>query len=249
MAVVAILLGFGCGMLFAAVGFCLWSGLAGDQALSRGARAVAWSAAAVLVVDALLAWGSGLPALESIVGVVNGGDLGGPARSLILMAALAVPLKGKGSREARWSQAFLYVPALLLSAMALAPMVMRSPDTVSSTDWVTPIRFALAVCAGVGARAMGQALRAMMSGTFPGERSGALTYGLLTLVAGSAALANLWQRGRLWVGADPVLRGGMAGAWLGWTADWLTPSRDVRLRAPLTVVAAVLLILAAIKPA
>ena len=248
MSVVAILVGLGCGMLLAAVGFGLVSGYRGAPALSRGAYAAAWGAAGVLVVAALLAWGSGLPALESIIGVVDRQALEGPVLSLILMAALAVPLKVDAPQEAVWGCALLYLPAWLLALAALVQIVTPAA-TVLSAEWVSPVRFSLAVCGGLGARALGQSLHVIAAGIPYVEWPGALTFGLTTLLFGSASFVNLWQRGTLWVGADPVLRGGIVGAWLAWSADWLMPRRYPRARGALTIVAALLMILAAIKPA
>ncbi|MGD2165701.1 MAG: hypothetical protein PVH50_09230 [Anaerolineae bacterium] len=248
MPVVAIVVGFGCGMLLAAMGFSLWSGLGEGRTFSRGARAVAWGAAAVLVIGALLAWGSGLPALKSLAGPVDGRALGGCVLSLILMAALAVPLSVEAPHRTPWSHALLYLPASVLASLALVQMT-ASADAAPGADWVTPIHFSLAVCGGLGARAMAHALRVMVVGMSGVEWPGSLAYGLITLLAGSAALVNLWQRGRLWVGADPVLRGGIGGAWLAWSAYWLAGRRHARLRAALTIVAALLLVLVAIKPA
>lgn len=248
MLAVAILVGLGCGMLLAAVSFSLLGGYRGARALSRGAHAAAWGAAGVLVVGALLAWGSGLPALESLIGAVDRRALGGPVLSLILMAALAVPVRAEDPEKALWSGAVLYLPASLLALAALVQVA--GPDTaVPSTDWVTPVRFSLAVCGGLGARALGQSLQVIMVGIPRVEWPGLLTYGLTTLLFGSATMVNLLQRGTLWDGADPMLRGGITGAWLAWTADWLAPRRYLRPRAVLTIIAALLLILAAIKPA
>jgi hypothetical protein len=248
MSVVAILVGLGCGMLLAAVSLGLLSGYRGPRILYRGAHVAAWSAAGVLVIAALLAWGSGLPALESLIGAIDRQSLQGPALSLILMAALAIPLRMHALRKALWSSALPYLPAFLLAFAALVQIV-APVATVLGMDWVTPIRFALAVCGGLGARALGQSLQAIAAGIPYVEWPGALAYGLTTLLFGSASMVSLWWRGTLWSGADPVLRGGIASAWLAWTADWLAPRRYPRLRAVLTIVAALLLILAAIRPA
>jgi hypothetical protein len=248
MSVVAILVGLGSGMLLVAVGFGLWSGYRGAHALYRGAHAAAWGAAGVLVIAALLAWGSGLPALESLIGVVDRQAFQGPVLSLILMAALAIPLKVDARQEALWSSALLYLPASLLALIALMQIV-APVTTVLSAEWVTPVRFSLAVCGGLGARALGQSLHVIATGISYVEWPGALTYGLTTLLFGTAGLVGLWRRGTLWGGADPVLRGGMVGAWLAWGADWLAPRRYPRLRGVFTIIAALLLILAAIKPA
>lgn len=248
MSVVAILIGLGCGMLLVAVSFGLWSGYLGEPALSRGAHATAWGAAGVLVAGALLVWGSGLPALESLVGVIDRQGFEGPVLSLILMAALAIPLKVNVPQSGLWSCSLLYLPAWVLATMALMQIVTPGM-VVLRTDWVTPVRFSLAVCGGLGARALGQSLQLIAAGVTYVEWPGTLTYALTTLVFGFIALVNLWQRGQLWAGTNPVLRGGLAGAWLAWSADWLAPRRHRRLRGVLTIVAALLLIVAAIKPA
>lgn len=247
MSMLALLVGMGCGMLLVAVSFGLWSDYRGSRAVSRGAQAAAWAAAGVLVVGALLAWGSGLPALESLIGVVDRQPIKGSALSLILMAALAVPVKADAPQKAPWGTALLYLPASLLALAALFE-ITASDEVLSSTDWVTPVRFSLAVCGGLGARALGQSLQVIVVGVPYVEWPGTLTYGLTTMLFGSATMVNLLQRGTPWDG-NPMLRGGITGAWLAWTADWLTPRRHLRLRAVLTITAAVLLIVAAIKPA
>jgi hypothetical protein len=243
---VALLVGLASGMLMAALGIALWSGVRGMSHLSRGARGAAWLAASLLVFGALLAWGSKLPALEGLATMLRMPDAGGPVSSMILMAALAIPFDSRAQKKADWSRSLLYLPALLLAGTALARL--GGPDGVNAADdWVTPIRFLLTVCAGLGARALGQALRVVAVGNGETERSGTLAYGLLTLVAGSAALVNLWQQGTVWAGTDSVMRGGMAGAWLAWSADRLASSWHPRLRATVTAAAASLLILVAVK--
>jgi len=242
---VAILVGLASGILMAALGIALWSGLRGTPHLSRGAGGAAWLAASLLVFGALLAWGSGLPALEGLATTLGMPHSEGPVSSMVLMAALAIPFESGTRKKADWSQSLLYVPALLLAGTALARL--GGSGVGGADDWVTPIRFSLSVCAGLGARTLGQALRMIAAGNGEMERSGALAYGLLTLVSGSAALVNLWQRGMVWAGADSVMRGGIAGAWLAWSADRLASSWHPRLRATVTAAAALLLILVAVK--
>lgn len=203
-------------------------------------------AASLLVFGALLAWGSRLPALEGLAKTLGMPPAAGPVASLILMAALAIPFELGTRQRPHWAQSLRYVPALLLAGTALVHM--DGADVGAAVeDWVTPIRFLLTVCAGLGARTLGQALRVITTGNGETERPGTLAYGLLTLVSGSAALVNLWQRGTVWAGADSVMRGGIAGAWLAWSADRLASSWHPRLRALLTAAAALLLILVAAK--
>jgi hypothetical protein len=247
MPLIALLAGLGCGILLAAVTLGLLGAVLEAHAVVDGAHAVARGAAGVLVIAALLGWGSGLPALESVTGLLEQEALGGPVLSLLLMAALAVPLRVDRSGRADWSSSLLYVPGWMLASAALILMVTPG-RALTGSDWVTPVRFSLAVCGGIGGRALGQALQAALSGRAAVVWPGTLTYGLLTFICGAAGLVNLWQRGGLWVAADPVLRGGIAGAWLAWTADWLVPRTYAKVGAVVTALAAALLVLAAVKP-
>lgn len=251
---VAVSVVLACGMLLTAVGVHLWIGSRKGPDLSPVASAAAWVAAGVLLVGALLVWGGELPALESLVRPFDVSAWPGPVLPMILMAALAIPLGGEtglqfeAGQKAYRSRALAYLPALALTVAVLAQVSTPTGDPLSA-DWVTPLRFSIAVCAGLGARALGQALQVIAEGTCCAEWPGALTYGLLTLVSGSAALLNLWRGGMVWGGMDPVMRGGLAGAWLVWSADWLVPRRHPRLRAALTVLAALLLMVVAIRGA
>lgn len=248
MSAVAIFVSLASGLLMAALGMALWSGLRGVPHLSRAAGGAAWLAASFLVFGALLAWGSRLPALEGLATALGMLLAEGPVSSMILIAALAIPFDSRARKKADWSQSLLYVPALLLAGAALSRLGGSGAGDTAD-DWVTPIRFLLTVCAGVGAQALGQALRVIVAGNGVMERSGTLAYGLLTLVSGSAALVNLWQRGMVWMGADAVMRSGIAGAWLAWSADRLASSWHPRLRAILTALAALLLVLVAVQGA
>lgn len=249
---VAISVLFACGMLLIAAGVHLWVGFWKEPDLSPLAGIAAWVAAGVLLVGALLVWGGKLPALESLVRPFDVSALPGPVLSMVLMAALAIPLgddtglKAGAGQSASWTRALVYLPALALTGTVLVQVSMPTEGGLSA-DWVTPLRFLIAVCAGLGARALGQALQMIAEGGGREEWPRTLTYGLLTLVVGSAALVNLWQRGMVWGSRDPVMRGGLAGAWLMWSADWLVPRRHPRLRAALTVAAALLLIVVAVR--
>lgn len=246
MSAVAILVSLASGMLVAALGIALWSGLRGIRRFSRGAGGAAWLAASLLVFGALLAWGSRLPALEELATTLGMPHAEGPVSSMILIAALAIPFDSRARKKVDWSQSLLYVPALALAGAALARLGGSGAGDAAD-DWVTPIRFSVTVCAGLGARALGQALRVIAAGNGETERAGPLAYGLLTFVSGSAALVNLWYRGTVWAGVDSVTRGGIAGAWLAWSADRLASSWHPRLRATVTAAAALLLILVAVR--
>ncbi len=245
MSAVVILVGLAYATLVAAVGLALWSGMRNMPRLSQSAEGATWVAAGLLVFGALLAWGSGLPALEWLAASLHVGALDGPVLSVILAAALAIPLRGGSRREQHWSQALFHVPALILAAIALGGTVAESGGMTA--EWITPMRFLLAVGAGLGARTLGQALRVVAAGSERAGWSSELPYGLLTLVTGAGVLMNLWQRGMVWGGVDPMLRGGVAGAWLAWTTDWLARDGHPRLRLVLTTAAEALLILAAVR--
>jgi hypothetical protein len=243
-----------CCLLLIAVGVRLWMGFWRELDLSAVASLAAWVAAGILLVGALLVWGGRLPALESLVRPLDMSGLPGAVLTLVLMAALAIPLGDETGLEAQsghgasWSRALVYLPALALTGAVLV-QVSGPTGSTHSADWVTPLRFLIAVCAGLGARALGQALQVIVEGPRCGEWPRAITYGLLTLLVASAALVNLWQRGMVWVGSDPVMRGGLAGAWLVWSAGSFVPRRYPRLQAALTVVAALLLIVVAVREA
>jgi hypothetical protein len=166
--------------------------------------------------------------------------------SVILMATLAIPLHMESRAEGLGGRVAPYLPALTLTAAAFVEVVSPGQRAVTG-DWMTPTRFLVAVCAGLGARALGQALRVMVAGSSLALWSGSVAYGVLTLVSGSIGLVSLWQRGVLWTGSHAVMSGGIAAAWLAWSASWLTPSRYPRVRAGLTAMAALQLISAAIK--
>ena len=138
----------------------------------------------------------------------------------------------------------LILPALILSgagffwvSMPVASEAARPP--------VMPVELAVVVCGGLGARALGEALSKIVAQTPHGERLPTVTYVLLTLLVGGTALANLWQRGTVW--GENTSEGGLAGAWLAWSAAWLSPRQRSWLRAGLIVVAASLLISIALR--
>lgn len=245
---VAMLVCLASGTLMAAVGLALWGGLRRAAGLFRGAGAAGWVAVCLLVFGALLAWGSRLPALEPLASGADMTGPEGPVSSMILMAALAIPLEPNLRKRVHWSQSLGYLPALALSGTALGHMV-RPGGIPLNSDWVTPIRFSLAVSAGLGGRALGRALQVIAAGTGDAERAAMVTYGMLTFICGSAALVNLWQRGTVWAGSDPVMQGGVVGAWLAWSAHKLASSWHPRLRSALTAIAALLLIVVAVKGA
>jgi hypothetical protein len=103
---------------------------------------------------------------------------------------------------------------------------------------------AAAVYGGLAARVLSEALGTLASSDTPTSRLFDAVYLLLTLLVGADALTTLWQRGLVWDG-NPN-QSGPLGAWLVWSAAWLSPRERPRLRAVLTVLAAVLLVILAL---
>jgi len=239
------------GMLLVAMGVHLLNGLRERPDLSPLASIAGWAAASVLLIGALLVWGGTLPVLESFVPPFDLSAWHGPVLPTVLMAALAIPVGGEtdpcdaGGRVVSWTRALLVLPAFVLT-LALLLQVSSSTASAHDAEWVTPLRFSLAVCAGLGARGLGQALQVLAGGGSSSHWPRTLTYSLLTLVSGSAMLVNLWQQGTVWGGAGPEIQGGLAGTWLVWSASGLAPGRQPQLRAVLTAVAALLLMAVAI---
>jgi len=232
--------GLACGTLLTAAGLALWDGFRQVPGLSRAIQVIRWLAGATLLVGAVLAWQRG-PSLFALA--LSGVE--GPILRLMLMAALAA-LPGIHRRRASpWGGLMLILPALVLAAAGL----VCSPAPVETRAGRLPVELALVLSAGLGARALGQALSEIVAPPSPpspliggteGGLSPAATYALLTLLMTATALVNLWQRGTLWGGSSGESE--LAGAWLAWSAVWLGPRQRPRLRAALTVVAALLLI-------
>jgi hypothetical protein len=217
-----------CGILLAAAGLALWDGFRQTPGLARAVDTNAWLAGALLSIGALLAW-------------QETRSPSGPAPHLILMAALAaIPLpRIPRRRSARWSGAIRVLPALALAGVGL----FWTPGPAAAGAGSSPlalVELGVLVCAGLGARALGQALSEMADPTPHLERPFAAAYALLTLLVGGMALVNLGQRGSVWDGTAG--QSGLAGAWLAWSAAWWGPRQPPRLRAGLIAAASLLLI-------
>jgi hypothetical protein len=225
---VMIFTGLACGMLLTAVGLVLWDGRQQIPGLARAVQAIGWLAGAMLFTGALLAWQ---------------GDRGlsAPALRLTLMAALAASAGIHRRCHSPWGDVMLILPALIL---AVASLFWTSGPTGAGAS-ILPVvlaRLAVAVCGGLGAHAMGEALSEIVAPVHHAGQTRAIAYTLLTLLVGGTSLTNLCQRGTVWGGTASA--GGLAGAWLVWSATWLGPRQRSRPQAVLTVVAALLLILA-----
>jgi len=195
----------------------------------RAVHVIRWAAGALLSVGALVWWqGSHNPCT--------------PALQLILMATLAAPPGIDGRTVPRRSHALLILPTLALAGAGLFWISAPSAPSTGNTP-MAPLGLAVTVCGGLGARAASLALSEVVTSAPHVEWPATAAFALLTLVAGSAALVNVWQRGTVWNGAGTG--SGLAGAWLAWAAAWIGRRQPRWLRAGLTLVAAVSLIVLA----
>jgi len=222
--------GLACGVLLVAIGLSLWGGSRQTPDLSRATRAIGWLAGAFLLVGALLAW-QGDPGFSGVA-----------SRSL-LMAALAVPVGNRRYHSSPWGSVMRALPALVLAGTAL----FWSPRPIggASSDFPAALaEFVIVVCAGLGARALSEALSEIVVSIPRVEWPSTATCVLLTSLVGLMGLVNLWQRGTVW-GVTPG-ESILVGAWLAWSAAWLGGRWHPRRRAGLVIVAASLLVAAAL---
>jgi hypothetical protein len=234
-----ILAGLGCGALLAAVGLILWGKPRKAAGLVQAVYAIGWLAGVLLLVSALLAR-------------LAYGALTAHPSSLILVAAIAAPL-GIRRREPSRDRLIPTLLALFLAGLGLVWLLAsngtrseQNPGVSASLAMV--YSWGIVICAGLGARTLGEALAKIITphpdaeGVSPNRVDGLLnaTYALLTLVVGSTALANLWQRGLAWEQTPGT--SGLAGVWLVWSAAWLSPRHVPWLRAGLTIFSALVLL-------
>jgi hypothetical protein len=221
----ASLIGLSFGALLMATGLALWDGFRSMPGLAHAIRVLRWGVGGLLLVAILPLWGAGRSAL---------------VLSLTLMAAIAAPPARRDLLPRRGAVALL--PVLVLAGTCtflVTGLVQTGGDVVSSASLVAT------VYGGLAARVLSEALGALAS---PAEVPGRLfdtVYLLLTLLLGANALTNLWQRGLAWEGTPD--ESGLLGVWLAWSAAWLSPRRRPRLRAGLVAIAALLLIVLALK--
>jgi len=225
----AIFTGLACGTLLTAAGLALWDGFRQVPGLSHAIRAISWLAGVFLLIGALLAWW-------------GEHSLSAPALRLTLMAALAAPAEIRHRPRPSWGNLVLTLPALVLAGAGLLWVSEPVGDGADSLP-VALAQLGVVACGGLGARALGEALSGMTNSTPQVKWPSAAAYALLTLLVGGTALVNLGQRGTVW--GRSTGEGGLAVAWLVWSAVWLGPDQPPRLRAVLTGVAALWLVILA----
>jgi len=247
------LIGLGVGMLLAAVGLALWNGLQQVKELPHAIRAISWMASGLLLFALPFLWVEAHGHYWRIL-------------HLTLMAAIAAP-SVKHHQHSPWHDAIRILPSLVLSGTSLALVAGIAQRGIHYTGLLTvPVIMirdgliapfpanplaeprillgpAFMICDGLVARVLGEALGALVSPATPPGRLFDALYLLLTLLVGANALVSLWQRGVAWEGS--ASEGGLIGAWLVWNAAWLSRRWHPRLRAALTTVAALLLIVLA----
>jgi hypothetical protein len=127
-------------------------------------------------------------------------------------------------------------PALWLAGATLILGVERPSPAV---DALMPTLLAFALCGGLAARALGDALVGLLAGATEAGNAEA-TYLLLTLLVGGSLLVDLWRFGG-WLGGRGATMA-LVGPWLAWVAVRFLPRRWARVRAAGAGFAALLLI-------
>jgi hypothetical protein len=248
------LIGLGTGMLLAAVGLAVWSGLQQMKGLLRAIRAISWMASGFLLFALPFLW---IEAHGHYWIVLH----------LTLMAAIAAP-PAKNQEHSPWHSAVRMLPSLVLSGTSLAFVAGTIQRGVHYTGLLTvPVVIirdgltalfpayrvvepwvllcpAYMICDGLVARVLGEALGTLVGPDVPPGRLFDALYLLLTLLVGANALVNLRQRGGAGEGSGN--ESGLIGAWLVWSAAWLSRRWHPRIRAGLTAAAALLLIVLAL---
>jgi len=248
------IIGLSVGMLLTAFGLALWNGFRQIAGLDRAAQVISWIAGGLLLIAFPLLWS------EAHGHYTN-------ALHLILMAAVAAPSINR-RRHFPWSDAIRMLPALVLSGIGLTLVaenfrgahytdllalpawviqegLLAQPLTISLAEPSIPLGMAFMLCDGLVARVLGEALGTLAHPAATPSRLFDILYVLLTLLVGAITLATLRQHGVVWDGGPA--ESGLLGAWLAWSAAWLSPRERPRLRAALIVTATLLLVLLALK--
>ncbi len=225
--------GLACGLLLVTGGILIRGRATLVPGLPRAARSLGWMSAAGLAIAAALAWA------EYGVG-------GAPAPRLHLIAALAAPVVLSRRRRPVAASVMPTATALVVAAMSIfwtwtAGAVPGAASAVSLPSPSAAVASLVAIiCAGLAARALGQALSDIIDPPLSTDRLPGLVYGPLTVLVAGVALVNLWSRGEVWAGTRAEV--GIASAYLAWSGVWLSPRPHRRLRQVSVVAAALLLI-------
>ncbi len=163
-----------------------------------------------------------------------------PAWRLAIVAFLATPLIEHSDTPSSWNLALFSSPAVLVGGMALFWTMMAAPTSADGSP-ISLLRLLIVLCGGIGARLLGEALQTLALKAPARDWPLSAMSVALTLLAGGLGLLNLWQRGTAWHG-DSIVQRGLISIWLAWLGAWMWPRRYPRIRAGLTVVAALLLI-------
>jgi hypothetical protein len=221
---VAPLIGLSLGALLAAMGVALWDGIRPTPRLAHAIRVIRWGVGGLLLIAILPLWAAGDSALVF---------------SLTLIAAIAAPPTRR--RPSPWYDANTLLPVLVLTGTCLF-LITRLVQTGGNI--ASSVSLAAAVYGGLATRVLSEALGVLASPGTPISRLFDVFYLLLTLLVGANALTTLWQRGLVWEGNPD--QSSLLGAWLVWSAAWLSPRERPRLRAVLAAMAAVLLVMLAL---
>ncbi len=226
--------GIACGALLTATGLALRDDLRQTSKFVHAVYAARWLAGALLLVGTLFTWqwNRGIPT---------------PATRLILMAALAT-LPERHRHYARWGNTLSSLPILILAGVNLlwGPNLARVEIDQANDFLTVVVKLTIAVCGGLGARALSQHFGEFTAPPPHIERpapSTAATYALLTFLLSSTTLLNLWQQGSVW--GKAAYGGGLAGVWVAWSAAWSSPHRPRWLQSALMIAATTLLVVLA----
>jgi len=210
-------------MLLAAAILALRNEFRKIEGLSRASRAVRWVASVFLLIAVPFLWSAGRDRSTLVV-------------HLTLMAAIAAPSTDRQGDQYHWHHTVSVLPALVLAGGGLFTI---NQNVQPASPVLTPTTLAITICGGLAARVLGEALGTFVNTVVPLSRTLDALYLLLTLLVGGSALVNLWQRGAVW--EEMAAEKGLAGTWLAWTAAWLSPREERRLRSGLAAAAALLL--------
>lgn len=220
-------LGLALGLLLGGVGLAILSRFWKVPELGLSIRVISGLATVALLAGALL-------------GLQKAAQVPGPAWRLAVVAIFATPLIERCEGLSAWGFVLFLLPALLVVGGALLGAVVVAPASAGSSS-ISFWSLSAALCGGIGMRIVGEALQTVALGE---PLRDWLLRGMcvaLTLLVGGMGLLNLWQRGIVWRG-DRVVQSGLVSAWLAWSGAWLWPHRRSRIRAGLTVAAALLLV-------